>query len=54
MKKYGLLDPMPLNNKEDIAPLKCECCGLLFDDEENYNSIDETGECLDCYKEFND
>ena len=56
--KYGLLDPMPLDNGEIPRVLKCEECGMEFrnqdaeneDEWENYLNVDETGVCLDCEK----
>jgi len=50
MKKYGFLDPRPLDEEEEQF-LKCEDCGLEYDNKEtpeDYESIEETGKCLDC------
>ena len=49
-----MLDPLPLGEKyeEELRELKCEFCGILFvegeDSDEDLDSIDETGYCLDC------
>lgn len=32
--------------------LKCEVCGLYYDDQKNSDNIDETGMCVDCYKKY--
>lgn len=51
-----MLDPLPINQKE-TRELKCEICGALFRndidcEEGDYNSIDETGRCEDCFEEW--
>jgi hypothetical protein len=36
----------------DKEQLKCELCGLDFEKDQqelDYNNIDETGRCVDCY-----
>ena len=49
---------MPIGEKEKDLKLKCELCGLLFEEGKDFDgdleSIDETGRCLDCYQEWGD
>jgi len=57
MVKYGLLDPMPLDNKEEEIKLKCELCGLEYsnqneDEQDGYFDIDVYGRCTDCLQEW--
>ena len=36
---------------EDIIAIKCEDCGLVYDNEnsdDDVDSIDETGKCISC------
>ena len=49
--KYGLLDPMPLDDGEDEIFLKCEECGLKWGSQESkkdYDCVEENGLCIDC------
>lgn len=53
MSQYGLLDPMPLDQKDENF-LKCDKCGLIFgdvNDENDFANIDLTGCCEDCFNE---
>jgi len=52
--KYGLLDPMPLDDGEEERFLKCEVCGIewanIMNDYRNvYNYIRL---CSSCHKRF--
>jgi hypothetical protein len=38
-------------DRESIVPLKCEGCGIVCEDKENVESIDDTGKCTECVKE---
>ena len=49
-----MLDKLPIGEKEERQYLKCEACGLLYNDNVNFDSIDETGKCVHCYDEFGD
>ena len=48
-----MLDPI---NEKEFERLKCEKCGLYFynseEENEDYISIDETGQCRDCNNEL--
>lgn len=39
-------------DEQNELELKCEICGLYYDDKENSESIDETGYCIDCGKKY--
>ena len=52
-KKYGLCDPQPLDNGEDLVRyLNCEDCGIGFsqteEEQEDYDNIEECGKCSFC------
>lgn len=47
-----MLDPLPTGEKEKRQALKCELCGLEWEDDENIDSIDEHGRCIDCFEEW--
>ena len=50
-----MLDPLPIGEKDKRPALKCSLCGLFFEeDTEDYESIDDTGRCEDCYQEWGD
>ncbi len=46
-----MLDKSLIGEKEPREPLKCESCSLKYGDKNNYNSIDDTGLCVDCYSQ---
>lgn len=53
-----MLDPLPIGEAEP-KELKCELCGGLFRDNiecesDDYQSVDETGRCRDCYEDLGD
>lgn len=48
--KKPMLDKSLIGEPEPKEYLKCEECGLKYNDDDNWNSIDETGLCCDCHK----
>lgn len=47
-KNKFMLDQPQYEQQEPKQMLKCEVCGLKYSDDENWQSIDEHGVCLDC------
>lgn len=51
-----MLDQSLIGDPEPIQPLKCELCGQYFGDSEeefeDYQSVGETGRCVDCFEEY--
>jgi hypothetical protein len=46
-----MLDEPQYGKPDPREPLKCESCGLYFsyeEDQENWESIDNTGHCIEC------
>jgi len=43
-----MLDKLPIGEPEPAPPLKCENCGLLFEEGDDWDNIDLTGMCCDC------
>lgn len=46
-----MLDPLPIS--EEVVPLQCESCGLLYDEEQELKAIEEHGTCVDCTERIN-
>ena len=43
-----MLDPLPIGEPEPKQALRCEVCGLYYDNEEDWECIDNDGMCWDC------
>lgn len=45
-----MLDKLPIGQPEPREKLKCENCGMRYNDKLNWESIDESGLCYYCNK----